>query len=300
MTHTPLEDIHFKLEKLRAFDSLIDFSKSRIQLDIVLQLAASHKPLSADEIALGIGQRKKPVLDALRKLELKGVIRRTESHRNIYELTDLGRQMIEDLATILGASNLKDVVRSRMYGKVGARGLIKLIIPVYYLHEVLVALGTAKNHELPLTTLAKSVGISSQRLSVYLDPYANSKSEIRLFKKIRREDMTSKIKSLLLGKRKVSIYYKPTDLGLELYYRLPIYVKLKNNRFMNMLIKLFGYYNPKLILVKSSLINLALDITLLALISLIIINGTSILLIPALSLGILRLIFALLLLISHK
>lgn len=258
MSRAQLDDIYVKLEKIRAFDSMIDFSKSRIQLGIVLQLAITHKPLSADEISRNIGQRKKPVLDALRKLELKGVIRRTEAHRNIYELTDLGRQMVNDLAAILGASNLKDVVRNRMYGKVSARDLIKVIIPVHYLYEVLIALGTAKRHELPLETLANIAGISPQRLTVYLDPYSDSKSEIRLFKRIKRDRITSKVTYLLLGRRRSQIYYKLTGLGLELYYRLPIYMKLKNNRFVDIVRKFFGYYSPKSVLFKLSLIDILL------------------------------------------
>jgi len=258
LSRAQLDDIHVKLEKIRAFDSMIDFSKSRIQLDIVLQLAIAHKPLSADEIAKSIGQRKKPVLDALRKLELKGIIRRTEAHRNIYELTELGRQMVNDLAAILGASNFKDVVRNRMYGKVSARDLIKVVIPVHYLYEVLIALGTAKRHELSLDTLASIVGISPQRLTVYLDPYSDSKSEIRLFKRIKRDKASLKIMHLLLGRRKSQIYYRLTDLGLELYYRLPIYMKLKNNKFIDILVKLFGYYSPKPLLIKSSLIDVAM------------------------------------------
>ncbi len=261
-----LEDIYVKLEKIRAFDSLIDFSKSRIQLDIVLQLAAARKPLSADEIAEAIGQRKKPVLDALRKLELKGIIRRTEDYRNVYELSDLGKQMISDLTTILGASNLKEVVRSRMYGKIGARDLIKLIIPVHYLYEALVSLGTSKTHELPITVLARATGISAQRLMVYLDPYSAPRSEVRLFKKYRKEDLMTKMRSLLTGSRKAgTVYYRPTKLGMELFYRLPIYAKVKNSKLINLILKIFGYYNPKLVLHKVSAADTALCTSLITL-----------------------------------
>ncbi len=253
-----LDEVRLKLEKIRAFDSLIDFAKSRIQLDIVLELAYSHKPLSADDIAKAIGQRKKPVLDALRKLEIKGIIKRVDNYRNIYELTDLGKQMILDLTSILGASSLKEVARSRLYGKVSARDLIKLLIPVYYLYEVIVALGTSKKHELPLTSLASSVGISPQRLTVYLDPYSDPKSEVRLFKKVRKEDFKAKIKSIILGSRRTTTYYKLTNLGLELFYRLPVYMKTKNSYFNKLLIRLMGYYNPKSFLLKFSLIDLVM------------------------------------------
>jgi len=286
LSQAQLDDIYVKLEKIRAFDSMIDFSRSRIQLDIVLQLATTRRPLSADEIARSIGQRKKPVLDALRKLELKGIIRRTETHRNIYELTDLGKQMINDLAAILGASNLKEVVKSRIYGKVTARDLIKVIIPVHYLYEVITALGTAKRHELPLDTLAGVAGISPQRLAVYLDPYSDSKSEIRLFKKVKRDNPTPlKMMNLILRHKKTStIHYRLTDLGLELYYRLPVYMKIKNNKFVNMLIKIFGYYNTKSILTKLSIIDMIINATIIGLV--IMLNATIVIPIIALLIGI--------------
>lgn len=251
-----LEQIYAKLEKIRAFDSLIDFSKSRIQLDIVLHLAAAQKPLPADEIAKTLNIRKKPVLDALRKLELKGIVRRTSETENVYELSDLGKQMIEDLMAILGFNDFQEVVKkSRRYGKIEARDLIKLIIPVHYLYETLLALGTAKNNELSLIALAKVNGISPQRLSIYLDPYADTKSEIRLFKKTRKETILTKIRSILFKSRRSEVYYRLTSIGLESFYRLPIYTKVKNNRFAHIVIKIFGTYSPKLVLYRLATIH---------------------------------------------
>ncbi len=262
-----LEQIYTKLEKIRAFDSLIDFSKSRIQLDIVLHLAAAQKPLPADEIAKALNIRKKPVLDALRKLELKGIVRRTSETENIYELSDLGKQMIEDLMAILGFNDFQEIVRkSRRYGKIEARDLIKLIIPVHYLYETLVALGTAKNNELSLTALAKVNGISPQRLSIYLDPYADTKSEIRLFKKTRKETILTRVKSILFKSRRSEVHYRLTSIGLESFYRLPIYTKVKNNRFAHIVIKIFGTYSPKLVLYRLATIHSISMATLTALI----------------------------------
>jgi len=299
LSQVQLDDIYIKLEKIRAFDSMIDFARSRIQLDIVLQLAVTRKPLSADEIAQNIGQRKKPVLDALRKLELKGIIRRTETHRNIYELTDLGKQMVDDLTAILGASNLKEVVKSRVYGKVSARDLIKVIIPVHYLYEVITALGTAKRHELPLDTLASIAGISPQRLTVYLDPYADSKSEIRLFKKVKRDNSTllKIIHVILRNKKSSTICYRLTNLGLELYYRLPIYMKMKNNKFANILIKIFKYYNTKSILTKLSIIDIIVNAAIIGFV--LMLDITIITSIIALLIGI-KLVFSIITVMSQK
>ena len=173
-----LNDLRLKIEKLREFDSLIDFSRSLIQLDIVIYLASTNAPMSASEIAKALNQRKKPVLDALRKLELKGLIRKVKN--NLYELTELGRNAIDDLMAILGIGEAKQILR-KSYGKVKARDMIKVVTPINYLHDVLVALGTSRNNELPLSELANATGISGQRLVMYLEPYADRKSDVRLF-----------------------------------------------------------------------------------------------------------------------
>ena len=56
-----LEPVRNGIRKLREIDSRIDFARSQLQLDIVLELAFARKPLSADEISRLIGYRKKAV-----------------------------------------------------------------------------------------------------------------------------------------------------------------------------------------------------------------------------------------------
>lgn len=259
MSSHRLPEFYAKLEKLREFDSLIDFSKSRLQLDIVLLLASSQEPLSIDEIVRSLGQRKKPILDAMRKLELKGIVRRVDDREKIYELSELGRQLIEDLLTILTAGNLKEVLREyRRYGKVAARDLTKLLIPVSYLYEVLVALGTARKNELSLNALSRITGISGQRLMVYLDPYSDPKSETRLLKKVRRETISTKIRNILFSTKRTEVFYRLTNLGLETFYRLPMYVKFKNNPIAVKLSRIFGSWSPRYVLYRLSLINIIL------------------------------------------
>ncbi len=255
-----LNEIQLKLEKIREFDSLIDFARSSLQLDIVLYLASSKAPLSAADIAKALGQRKKPILDALRKLEMKGLVKRAGAREDLYELTELGRNTIDDLMIVLGFGDMKQMLKNvhRRYGKIRARDMIRVVVPVNYLHEVLVALGTSRSSELPLSTLSRIVGISEQRLSMYLEPYVNPKSEIRLFKKIRRETWKAKIRNVLFGTRHTEIFYRLTSLGQETFYRLTTYTKIKSNTLLRCLVKFFGNYSPKYVIRKISLTTLLL------------------------------------------
>lgn len=252
-----MTDLQLKIDKIREFDSLIDFARSSLQLDIVLRLASSNKPLTSTEIAKALGHRKKPILDALRKLEIKGLVKKSSNRGEFYELTELGRNAIEDLFAILGVGDLKTALRGG-YGKVRARDMIKIVIPVNYIHDALVALGTSRRNELSLSTLSQIIGLSPQRLTMYLDPYAEPRSEVRLFKKYRREVFLQKITNKLFGKTKTEVHYRLTSLGMETFYRLSIYMKIKNNIILRALIKLFGNYSPKLILKRIMLVNIVL------------------------------------------
>jgi len=252
-----VSDLQLKIEKIREFDSLIDFARSSLQLDIVFQLASSRKPLSSAEIARALGQRKKPILDALRKLEIKGLVKKSNSRGDLYELTELGRNAIEDLFAILGVSDLKTALRSG-YGRVKARDMVKIVIPVNYIHDTLVALGTSRRNELSLSTLSQIIGLSPQRLAMYLDPYAEPRSEVRLFKKYRKEAFTQKITNKLFGKTKTQVHYRLTSLGMETFYRLSLYSRIKGNPILRLLIKVFGNYSPKLVMKRTAMVNMVL------------------------------------------
>jgi len=254
-----MTELRLKIEKIREFDSLIDFSRSHIQLDIILYLASSNSPKSASEIAKSLNQRKKPVLDALRKLELKGLVKKVGPRNSLYELTDLGRNAIDDLMAILGIGEAKRVLRSS-YGKVRARDMIRIVIPVNYLHDVLVALGTSRKKELSLKELSNATGISGLRLMMYLEPYTDRKSDIRLFRKIRKESLITKIKNKLLGTKQTDVFYRLTKLGLETFYRLTAYSKIKRNRLLRIIIRILGNYHTKLVLRRISTINLLISL----------------------------------------
>jgi DNA-binding MarR family transcriptional regulator len=87
------------------------------------------------------------------------------------------------------------------------------IIRFSYLYDVLVALGSSRGYELPLSTLASVTGLSPATLEDYLRPYVEE--EPKLFKRV--------VRSGRLGGRRV--FYRLADSGLKVYHRLPEYVK---------------------------------------------------------------------------
>ncbi|MEM4970779.1 MAG: hypothetical protein QXE01_05955 [Sulfolobales archaeon] len=102
-----------RISLFRELDSMIDFSKSSYQLDIVVFMGSVGKPVSIDAIVSALGVDRKQVLDAIRKLRLKGIV---ETKGGFYILTDNGRKfydaLIKDLVTgVSTAENYGDVVK---------------------------------------------------------------------------------------------------------------------------------------------------------------------------------------------
>ena len=273
-----LEPIRNGVKKLREIDSRIDFARSQLQLDIVLELALARKPLSADEISRLIGYRKKAVLDALRKLEHKGLVRRVGSNGMLFELTDEGKRLLEDLFDLLGVSGLNSVARkARARGRADARDLQKVVQPSYYLAKIIIALGSSKKGYLSMKELASVVGLSQERLQSYMEPYMSATAEVKLFKKVRKpvklEPLYKVLKSFGIRVSTVSSYVTLTDEGRLLYYRLPVYVKLKHNFAAKLVVKLFGSYAERLVLKRFSM--LVFTLALLAVVAAIVLPGSS-------------------------
>jgi len=110
---------------------MIDFSKSSYQLDIVVFMGSIGKPVSVDAIVSALGVDRKQVLDALRKLRLKGIV---EGKSGFYVLSDAGKRFYSALiADLMGISpqstNSGDVARlmRRFRGIAVAIDVIRLI-----------------------------------------------------------------------------------------------------------------------------------------------------------------------------
>jgi len=120
-----------KISLFRELDAMIDFSKSSYQLDIVVFMGSIGKPVSVDAIVSALGVDRKQVLDALRKLRLKGIV---EGKAGFYVLSDTGKKfysaLIADLMdTSPQSTNSGDVARlmRRFRGIAVAIDVIRLI-----------------------------------------------------------------------------------------------------------------------------------------------------------------------------
>ncbi|MDT7888897.1 MAG: hypothetical protein RQ885_07975 [Desulfurococcales archaeon] len=91
-----------RIELFRELDSIIDFSKSSYQLDIVVFMGNIGKPVSIDAIVSALGVERKHILDAVRKLRLKGMV---DSKGSFYILTDVGKRFYDILVRDLVASD---------------------------------------------------------------------------------------------------------------------------------------------------------------------------------------------------
>ena len=237
-----------RLELLRKLDSIIDFSKSTIQLQIVLALALNGEHLSTSKLSRIVGERRKAVLDALRKLEYKGLIRRVnggEPGEIVYELTDLGRAFTRGLTGLLGSSLGSARAFNTLSEELTVSQRITLrsrLAEAGYAYKALVALSLAPRHSLPARVLARSLEISTERLISYMDLFTTPPQ--RIFRKMLRPDGT--------------IIYRLDAEGSKLLARISESRKLKSRRVAVALARAFNAYSqPKIIAVASILLFLA-------------------------------------------
>lgn len=94
-TDNVAEFVRKKLQLLRELDSTIDFSRSNQQLEVVIFIGASARPVSTDEIVENLGLDRKQALDALRKLKFKEIV---VDKGSLYELTEKRRKFYQGLA----------------------------------------------------------------------------------------------------------------------------------------------------------------------------------------------------------
>jgi len=189
-----------KLELLRNIDSIIDFSRATAQLRILI--AIDRESLTVDEIVDRTGLRRKTVLDALRKLELKGVIKRKDGR---YLLTDMGRSIYETLNNlILSDKNVTDLSSVRSL-KPFLYDLYTDILSIAYMLEVIKIIGKRSKSRACVDELALKIGVSEATLENHLRRFSEGRTVV--FKRI--DDKT-----------RGCIVYELTELGTTLYRKL--------------------------------------------------------------------------------
>ena len=204
-----LPDLLNSVSALREVDAVVDFARGWLQLRILLTVGYLGG-CSVDRLVEVLGERRKAVLDSLRKMRAKGLV---EGEGELL-LTEKGRRVFSTLVTVLEGGR----------GAAGTGGpatavqdMPRDIIRFSYLYDVLVALGSSRGYELPLSTLASVTRLSPATLEDYLRPYVEE--EPKLFKRV--------VRSGRLGSRRV--FYRLTDSGLKVYHRLPEYVKYRGS-----------------------------------------------------------------------
>lgn len=253
-----------RLNRLREIDELIDISRGTLQLDIILTLM-TRESMSVSELASSIGERRKAVTDALRKLRNKGLVAYSPDGESV-SLTREGIRCMKTLAEILSPAPSTDTpvpppsrqppVRPRGSGTPAAdwnlscdalqarQDSVCASIPsASVVSQVVMHLGTSKG-AVPLRDLARSTGLSPQRLQSYIDPYTEGAH--RIFKKYTEERPVSKFLSKLgIKVKKYDTYYALTQEGMQSFYKLPAYFKMKRSLTYRVLSRLTGTSNPR-------------------------------------------------------
>ena len=219
-----------RLNKLRMLDSMLDFARASTQLDILIALS-DNKPASLDELASRVGRGKRQVADAIRKMLSKGFVRYEERDGEMLIVIDEnGLEYLKGVSDILSI-NIKDakvVLDSKKADVTENIGIY------FYAYEALTILGVAQ-HPLSLNKLASIMNISPNRLESYLDLFISRDGVQNIFEKVY------KISYRILSFRHVprtSAYYKLSELGMKIFYKLPFYIKYKNSIKMRFLMRI--------------------------------------------------------------
>lgn len=88
------------IEKLKRIDGIVDFARSDVQLDILLEMS-DDKPTSISELSDKIKANRRAIVDAIQKLKAKGLV--DIKRKGEYVLTSKGKALRNDLL------NLKDI-----------------------------------------------------------------------------------------------------------------------------------------------------------------------------------------------
>ncbi|MEM4462876.1 MAG: hypothetical protein QXR98_01405 [Fervidicoccaceae archaeon] len=213
-----IEMLNRKLTVLKELDETIDFSKSTLQIEIMLAFLLGNRELTPSNLVELMDERRKAILDALRKMQLKGIIRK-EGERNgepIYVLTETGEKYSQMLKDALGLketpqdSSSKEEVLSNRDRIV----ILKKITGLYHIYNAIVYLANSSEGKMDLSKLSSLVGLSPERAKSYLDAY--SRPPIRIFRRI-----------VIPSTRKT--FYKLEKEGWAIYYKSMQYMQFKSD-----------------------------------------------------------------------
>ena len=214
-----------KLTLLKQLDNTIDFSRSAIQLEIVMALTAAGHPLTATALSEKLGERRKAILDALRKLENKGIVEKRLGPREIeYTLSKGGREYALKLLAVLGDEGSRgEEDQGASHATIARKELVAgSLLESRYLYKAILYLAHAPGHTLSLKTLARLMNLSPERAKSYLDLFSLPPN--RIFRRITHP--------------RRGIHYRLEEEGLKLYHRMPEHLRGKKNPLYRLMLSL--------------------------------------------------------------
>ncbi len=225
------------IELLRELDSVLDFAKSTIQLELILYMGSKPKGIRAREAALALGIRTKSVYDALTKLISKGLVLRR--HDGTYVLTEEGGKFVRKVLKLLGGgqrkgidASLSDVINAN-YGRQTSLDVAKNLLTFKYIYDALLILGLTERKEMSLSELAKRLGVTPATLSSYLDIATSKHGRLGFLRKVLKSR----------GDGRMDVYYRLTEAGLQEVSRFAEYRKIRNSKVLKALLKVTSSYN---------------------------------------------------------
>ena len=224
-----------RLNQLKQIDGMVDISKSTLQLEILFALNEMSSATVAD-ITSSLGERRKAITDALRKLKNKGLVEQSVDGK-FYSLTRDGERCMKVLSDFLGGGCRVNISAPR------AEHLDALPL-ASVASQIVAIMGTAKGCRMSLREIAQAIGLSPQRAQSYMDLYVDG--EPKLFKRYVDETPLSRALSRLgIKLRRYETYYALTKEGIAQFYRLPTYTKLRQSLAYRVLSRITGTNNPK-------------------------------------------------------
>jgi DNA-binding HxlR family transcriptional regulator len=257
-----------RINQLRSIEKLVDISKSTIQIDIMLTLNKGNK--TSAEIAKEIGQRRKAVTDAMRKLRLKGLVNGVEEDQNLkssrYKLTLSGFSCLNTLLELTGSAkdhigekigHLRDYgairnidddpeIQSPSGSLIETQNDINAFPIAAVVSELILILGTVKGNIMSRKDLANAVGLSEQRTESYIEVYLNGST--KLFRKYTDAPKIVRLMAkfgLRSKTKKTETIYGLTNEGIQHFYKLPTYTKLKQSATYKLFSKITFSSQPK-------------------------------------------------------
>lgn len=236
------ELMHRKIELIKELDTVLDFAKSTVQLEIILYLSNSRRDLTAREIAQALNMKIKTVYDALNKLISKELVERTSEGG--YKLTPLGKEFIEKLLKIISDNESRGLQQASL-GVNGFNAVVRNLVTFKYVHDVMLILALTDSDKIDVRKLAKILKTSEQTLSEHLELFCKKEGGLGLLKKSVGSDTT---------------YYSLTELGRQEVSKFVSYRRLRNNKLLHALMKVTRSLTPKQAVLRIALASYALSI----------------------------------------